>query len=127
MIRWLSYFKEDDAEIYLQIWRSASAGCSESYELIGQTYVRTSIGKFNQTLSQNESISVQGGDVLGIFFLSSNPVAFSSEPCYSLDERIRYNQYQEGPVDVGVNLPMKIPSLSWEPCTAYSLQAFVGR
>lgn len=113
---------------FLQIWRQGSKQSMERFKLIGQTKVAPPVGNYTKTLSKNEFIKVMRGDVLGFYFSENNPIVYNTRPCYTNDERLRYNDdlpdLSGDPT--GLELAVQVPALTWNPCRLYSLQAIVG-
>ena len=131
IIEWKAFLEEVPSKtVYFQVWRSRGSECVGTFRLVNQTLIQPT-KEGNYTLQVDNGFEVDEGDYLGLYFEGMNPVSFQTRPCYSTEERIRYNnKYMKQDVALEPNSTMisvETPALSWEPCRSYSIQAVIGK
>ena len=100
---------------------------AELFKLVGQTKVKIdSTGSFSFPLGEGEHISVQEGDIIGVYFPYFNPITYNSRACYAPEERLRYNPEPPDLSAAGAEVEFDTASLSWDPCRSYSIEAVIG-
>ena len=114
--------------VSLQIWRYVKlTHAGEVFQLIGQTeYQISGQGISTVTLAEENQISLQEGDTLGVYFQYTNPITYDTRDCYSSEEQLRYNDEPRDLSSPGVEVEFTMAVLSWDPCRLYSIEAVIG-
>ena len=117
--------------VYLQVWRpslGSSIGDGAAYTLVGQTYAEPFQLRFQEiVLSAEQFLRVRRGDVLGLYHPRSNPIGWSSVPCASSLQQLKYfRRPTAGNVTVGQSFDFVSTTTVRDDCRAYSFAALFG-